>query len=75
MHDYKYGCLSAFFAARIYECMCSLQGAFDAYAMGNYPYPSSYMNGDDAHPLPAWPMRAACRIMTQAGAAYSVFCC
>eukprot|EP00983_Pelagomonas_calceolata_P104820 1159067-Pelagomonas_calceolata.AAC.14 len=41
------------------------QGAFDAYAMGNYPYPSSYINGDDTHPLPAWPMRAACQLMTQ----------
>mmetsp|Transcript_19116 Transcript_19116/g.53498 ORF Transcript_19116/g.53498 Transcript_19116/m.53498 type:complete len:399 (-) Transcript_19116:306-1502(-) len=44
-----------------------LQGAFDAYAMGNYPYPSSYINGDDTHPLPAWPMRAACQLMTQEG--------
>jgi len=33
-----------------------LQGAFDSFAMGNYPYPSSYMGGE----LPAWPMRAAC---------------
>lgn len=39
-----------------------LQGAFDAFAMGNYPYPSSYMGGDAQHPLPAWPMRAACRL-------------
>ncbi|EFJ51337.1 hypothetical protein VOLCADRAFT_41600, partial [Volvox carteri f. nagariensis] len=37
-----------------------LQGAFDAFAMGNYPYPSSYISDDPAHPLPAWPMRAAC---------------
>ena len=34
----------------------ALQGAFDSFAMGNYPYPSSYMGGA----LPAWPMRAAC---------------
>ena len=33
-----------------------MQGAFDSFAMGNYPYPSSYMGGA----LPAWPMRAAC---------------
>ncbi|GLI61179.1 hypothetical protein VaNZ11_003469 [Volvox africanus] len=37
-----------------------LQGAFDAFAMGNYPYPSSYISGDPEYPLPAWPMRAAC---------------
>ncbi|KAF5843628.1 serine carboxypeptidase S28-domain-containing protein [Dunaliella salina] len=43
-----------------------LQGAFDAYAMGNYPYPSSYVT-QDANPLPAWPMRAACQLMTQEG--------
>ncbi|GLC41303.1 hypothetical protein PLESTB_001077500 [Pleodorina starrii] len=37
-----------------------LQAAFDAFAMGNYPYPSTYISGDPDHPLPAWPMRAAC---------------
>ena len=36
-----------------------LQGAFDSFAMGNYPYPSSYMGGA----LPAWPMRAACQLL------------
>ena len=36
-----------------------LQGAFDSFAMGNYPYPSSYMGGA----LPAWPMRAACELL------------
>lgn len=41
-----------------------LQGAFDAYAMGNYPYPIDYMGGDADHPLPAWPMRVACTHMT-----------
>ncbi len=39
------------------------QGAFDAYAMGNYPYATSYISGDPDHPLPAWPMRAACNRM------------
>ncbi|KAK9812902.1 hypothetical protein WJX72_005519 [[Myrmecia] bisecta] len=43
-----------------------LQGAFDAYAMGNYPYPSSYMGGTADHPLPAWPMRVACQHLSQA---------
>ncbi|GAX77115.1 hypothetical protein CEUSTIGMA_g4561.t1 [Chlamydomonas eustigma] len=43
-----------------------IQGAFDAYAMGNYPYPSSYISGDPSLPLPAWPMREACkRFMAQ----------
>jgi hypothetical protein len=41
------------------------QGAFDAFAMGNYPYPSSYMTGVWDHPLPAWPMRAACAALTR----------
>ena len=36
-----------------------LQGAFDAMAMGNYPFASSYMGGA----LPPWPMRAACDIL------------
>ena len=36
-----------------------LQGAFDAMAMGNYPFASSYMGGA----LPPWPMRAACNIL------------
>ncbi|KAG2497771.1 hypothetical protein HYH03_004043 [Edaphochlamys debaryana] len=44
-----------------------LQGAFDAYAMGNYPYPSAYISGDPDRPLPAWPMRAACRAMRGSG--------
>jgi hypothetical protein len=37
------------------------QGAYDAFAMGNYPYPSSYMGGA----LPAWPMRAACQHLSE----------
>ena len=37
-----------------------MQGAFDSFAMGNYPYESSYIAGTEQHPLPAWPMRAAC---------------
>eukprot|EP00878_Enallax_costatus_P000962 GHUV01001094.1.p1 GENE.GHUV01001094.1~~GHUV01001094.1.p1 ORF type:complete len:556 (+),score=121.02 GHUV01001094.1:559-2226(+) len=41
-----------------------VQGAFDAYAMGNYPFPSDYMTGAPGHNLPAWPMRAACKFMT-----------
>jgi lysosomal Pro-X carboxypeptidase len=36
-----------------------VSGAFDSMAMGNYPYPSSYLLNGDAT-LPAWPMRAAC---------------
>lgn len=37
----------------------AMQGAFDSFAMGNYPYPSAYISGTP-EPLPAWPMRAAC---------------
>jgi lysosomal Pro-X carboxypeptidase len=33
--------------------------AFDSLAMGNFPYPSSYMTSG-AVDLPAWPVRAAC---------------
>ncbi|KXZ49452.1 hypothetical protein GPECTOR_21g678 [Gonium pectorale] len=44
-----------------------LQGAFDAFAMGNYPYPSSYISDNPDHPLPAWPMRAACLRMAGTG--------
>ncbi|GIL95215.1 hypothetical protein Vretimale_1298, partial [Volvox reticuliferus] len=44
-----------------------LQGAFDAFAMGNYPYPSTYIIGDPDHPLPAWPMRAACNHLASNG--------
>ena len=39
---------------------CFVQGAWDAYAMGNYPFPSNYMGGTAEHPIPAWPSRAAC---------------
>ena len=37
-----------------------LQGAFDSFAMGNYPFPTYYIGGSAEHPLPAFPMRAAC---------------
>lgn len=40
-----------------------MQGAFDAYAMGNYHFPSDYMTGQGKD-LPAWPMRAACKELT-----------
>jgi len=41
------------------------QGAFDAFAMGNYPYASHYIGGSADHPLPAWPMRAACAFLAE----------
>jgi lysosomal Pro-X carboxypeptidase len=34
-----------------------VQGAFDAMAMGDYSFPSSYISGNDQHPAPAWPMK------------------
>ncbi|KAG1707322.1 hypothetical protein DVH05_026514 [Phytophthora capsici] len=41
------------------ELMEWAKGAFDSMAMGNYPYPSSYiMNGISV--LPAYPVRVAC---------------
>ena len=46
-----------------------LQGAFDAFAMGNYPYETYYIGGSEEHPLPAWPMRAACSHLDARGLA------
>jgi hypothetical protein len=40
------------------------QGAFDAYAMGNFPFATDYMTGEGQGELPAWPMRAACERMS-----------
>lgn len=42
-----------------------MQGAFDAYAMGNYPYESNYIGGSPENPLPAWPMRVACSFLNE----------
>jgi hypothetical protein len=41
-----------------------MQGAFDAYAMGNFPFASDYMVGEGQGELPAWPMRVACQHMS-----------
>ena len=41
-----------------------MQGAFDAFAMGNFPFPTDYMTGEGQGELPAWPMRAACECMS-----------
>jgi hypothetical protein len=41
------------------------QGAFDSFAMGNYPYPSYYIGGTPDTPLPAWPMRVACAFLSE----------
>lgn len=35
--------------------------AFDTLAMGNFPYPSSYLSGDSSVLLPAFPVREACK--------------
>jgi len=41
--------------------------AFDDYAMGNYPFASTYLEGPDAlSPLPPYPMRAACDYLADA---------
>lgn len=44
--------------------VCGLQGAFDAYAMGDFPFPTDYMTGEGQGELPAWPMRVACERMS-----------
>ena len=36
--------------------------ALDTTAMGNFPYPSTYVSDPDS-PLPAWPVRSACAAM------------
>ena len=43
-----------------------LMDAFDAMAMGNYPFPTDYIAGDATHPCPAWPMRVACGYLSNA---------
>ena len=37
-----------------------VRDAFDELAMGNYPWPSNYIAGTAAKPMPAWPMKLAC---------------
>ncbi|GBG27134.1 Lysosomal Pro-X carboxypeptidase [Hondaea fermentalgiana] len=44
-----------------------IANAFSIMAMGNFPYPSSYLTGDASVLLPAFPIRAAC----DAGAEYA----
>lgn len=41
-----------------------MQGSFDAFAMGNFPFATDYMVGEGQGELPAWPMRAACERMS-----------
>jgi hypothetical protein len=51
---------------------CVPQGAFDAFAMGNFPFATDYMTGEGQGELPAWPMRAACeRMSSMAPSAHS----
>lgn len=38
-----------------------VRDAFDRLAMGNYPWPSDYIAGTPAKPMPAWPLGAACQ--------------
>ena len=42
-----------------------VQGSFDLMAMGDYPFPTSYIAGTPAHPAPAWPMRIACKKLSE----------
>ena len=46
---------------RLTPRMDGFQGAFDSFAMGNYPMPTHYIGGNPKHPLPGFPMRAACQ--------------
>ena len=43
-----------------------VQGAFSALAQGDLPYASGYWLSDyyDYSELPAWPMRAACELLS-----------
>lgn len=43
--------------------------AWDYLAMGDYPYPSSYIVNGAQPPLPAFPVRAACGHLVDAGLA------
>lgn len=42
------------------------QGPFANMAMGNYPYPSTYLMHGKSF-LPAWPMRVACKALAAPG--------
>ena len=46
-----------------------VRDAFDSIAMGNYPWPSNYIAGTQAKPMPAWPMKEACSFLTDGGLA------
>ncbi len=57
--------LACIYMLRLLACACPMndlvpQGAFDSFAMGNYPFPTYYIGGSAEHPLPAFPMREAC---------------
>ena len=43
----------------------------DSLAMGNYPFPSDYIAGDAAHPLPAYPFGLACSYLVDPALARS----
>ena len=43
-----------------------VRDAFDTMSMGNYPFPSNYIAGTMAKPMPAWPMEHACSFLKQA---------
>jgi lysosomal Pro-X carboxypeptidase len=42
-----------------------VRDAFDELAMGNYPWPSNYIAGTAAKPMPSWPMHLACSEMNE----------
>ena len=46
-----------------------VRDAFDELAMGNYPWPSDYIAGSAAQPMPPWPMGRACAALADAGLA------
>jgi len=47
-----------------------IMDTFDSLAMGNYPYPSSYISGDPLHPMPGYPMRVACSYLASPNATF-----
>lgn len=55
-------------AADVYALKILHLNAWDTCAMGNFPYPSNYLTGGGGNPeLPAWPLRAMCGALADAG--------
>lgn len=62
LHDIFKLCEKPTNEAQVDALSLSIMMAFDTMAMGNYPYPSSYLT-EGVSLLPAWPVRKACEYL------------